>query len=191
MLAEYFSLTISESGLLHSIPLLLRDFIPNLDYLPMFLMRLGPQVRFCLNFWELGWCWCCHRLIGLQKQNALTHSSASSRIFIAWDRCFPQPLPFLRLPKTRRHRTKLSDGKSSMFCSLLCAITLDLPSRFLIVMSFRSQVCTTYIKSLSDVDSLQTYLLKVLFIIHTLHWHWHLVVHIWLYFGVSNEHIGA
>ncbi|KAF7761503.1 hypothetical protein Agabi119p4_9495 [Agaricus bisporus var. burnettii] len=45
MLAEYFSLNISESGLVQSIPLLLRDFIPNLDYLPMFLMRLGPQVN--------------------------------------------------------------------------------------------------------------------------------------------------
>lgn len=45
MLAEYFSLNISESGLVQSIPLLLRDFIPNLDYLPMFLMRLGPQVH--------------------------------------------------------------------------------------------------------------------------------------------------
>lgn len=44
MLAEYFSLSISESGLVLSLPLLLRDFIPNLDFLPMFLMRLGPQV---------------------------------------------------------------------------------------------------------------------------------------------------
>ena len=44
MLAEYFALTISESGLVESLPLLLRDYIPNLDYLPSFLMRLGPQV---------------------------------------------------------------------------------------------------------------------------------------------------
>ncbi|KAJ3574331.1 hypothetical protein NP233_g1848 [Leucocoprinus birnbaumii] len=44
MLAEYFSLNISELGLVMSLPLLLRDFIPNLDFLPMFLMRLGPQV---------------------------------------------------------------------------------------------------------------------------------------------------
>ena len=44
MLAEYFSLTISESGLVESLPLLLRDYIPNLDNLPSFLMRLGPQV---------------------------------------------------------------------------------------------------------------------------------------------------
>jgi len=45
MLTEYFSLNISESGLVLSLPVLLRDFIPNLDFLPMFLMRLGPQVR--------------------------------------------------------------------------------------------------------------------------------------------------
>jgi len=45
MLGEYFSLNISESGLVLSLPVLLRDLIPNLDFLPMFLMRLGPQVR--------------------------------------------------------------------------------------------------------------------------------------------------
>jgi hypothetical protein len=44
MLADYFSLTISESGLVMTLPLLLRDYIPNLDNLPSFLMRLGPQV---------------------------------------------------------------------------------------------------------------------------------------------------
>ena len=50
MLAEYFSLEISESGLLESIPLLLKDYVPNLDRLPEFLVRLGPQV--CLNFFS-------------------------------------------------------------------------------------------------------------------------------------------
>ncbi|CAA7268441.1 unnamed protein product [Cyclocybe aegerita] len=44
MLAEYFSMTITDTGFLESIPLLLRDYIPNLDNLPGFLMRLGPQV---------------------------------------------------------------------------------------------------------------------------------------------------
>ena len=44
MLSEYFALTISDSGLVESLPLLLRDYIPNLDNLPSFLMRLGPQV---------------------------------------------------------------------------------------------------------------------------------------------------
>ncbi|KAJ8509480.1 hypothetical protein ONZ45_g8355 [Pleurotus djamor] len=44
MLAEYFSLRISGNGLVESLPLLLRDYTPNLDKLPGFLMRLGPQV---------------------------------------------------------------------------------------------------------------------------------------------------
>ncbi|KAF8962298.1 DNA mismatch repair protein MutL [Flammula alnicola] len=43
MLADYFSLTISEAGLVESLPLLLRDYIPNLDNLPSFLMRLGRR----------------------------------------------------------------------------------------------------------------------------------------------------
>ena len=45
MLQEYFSLSISEEGLVETLPLLLRDYTPNLDKLPLFLMRLGPQVR--------------------------------------------------------------------------------------------------------------------------------------------------
>ena len=44
MLADYFSMTISEYGMLESIPLLLKEYVPNLDRLPEFLMRLGPQV---------------------------------------------------------------------------------------------------------------------------------------------------
>jgi DNA mismatch repair protein MLH1 len=44
MLAEYFSFDISEDGHVLSLPLLLKDYIPNLDNLPNFLMRLGPQV---------------------------------------------------------------------------------------------------------------------------------------------------
>ena len=44
MLSEYFSLHISPEGLVETLPLLLRDFTPNLDKLPNFLMRLGPQV---------------------------------------------------------------------------------------------------------------------------------------------------
>ncbi|THU96853.1 DNA mismatch repair protein MutL [Dendrothele bispora CBS 962.96] len=45
MLAEYFSLNISSDGLVESLPLLLKDYTPNLDKLPHFLMRLGPQVN--------------------------------------------------------------------------------------------------------------------------------------------------
>ncbi|KAH9941321.1 DNA binding protein [Epithele typhae] len=44
MLQEYFNLGISEDGHVETLPLLLRDYTPNLDKLPLFLMRLGPQV---------------------------------------------------------------------------------------------------------------------------------------------------
>ncbi|KAG5645503.1 hypothetical protein DXG03_005913 [Asterophora parasitica] len=49
MLAEYFSLCISDQGLVESLPLLLRDYTPNLNNLPSFLMRLGPQVDWTLE----------------------------------------------------------------------------------------------------------------------------------------------
>jgi len=44
MLSEYFSLNITADGRVESLPLLLRDYIPNLSKLPSFLMRIGPQV---------------------------------------------------------------------------------------------------------------------------------------------------
>lgn len=44
MLQEYFSLGISTDGRVETLPMLLRDYTPNLDKLPLFLMRLGPQV---------------------------------------------------------------------------------------------------------------------------------------------------
>ncbi|CDO70633.1 hypothetical protein BN946_scf184748.g31 [Trametes cinnabarina] len=45
MLQEYFSLAISDDGRVETLPMLLRDYTPNLDKLPLFLMRLGPQVN--------------------------------------------------------------------------------------------------------------------------------------------------
>ncbi|OAX31623.1 hypothetical protein K503DRAFT_805920, partial [Rhizopogon vinicolor AM-OR11-026] len=45
MLLEYFSFEISETGGVRTLPHLLREYTPNLDKLPMFLMRLGPQVH--------------------------------------------------------------------------------------------------------------------------------------------------
>ena len=44
ILDEYFSMCITEDGVVESIPLLLKGYTPNLDKLPLFLMRLGPQV---------------------------------------------------------------------------------------------------------------------------------------------------
>jgi DNA mismatch repair protein MLH1 len=48
MLDEYFAVKIDEEGLVREIPLLLRDYKPDLDKLPLLLMRLGPQV--CMRF---------------------------------------------------------------------------------------------------------------------------------------------
>ncbi|PVG01895.1 DNA mismatch repair protein MutL [Serendipita vermifera] len=45
MLEEYFAIKIDDKGLVQEIPMLLRDYKPNLDKLPLFLMRLGPQVQ--------------------------------------------------------------------------------------------------------------------------------------------------
>jgi DNA mismatch repair protein MLH1 len=55
MLEEYFALKIDTQGRLITLPLLLRDYTPNLDKLPLFLMRLGPQV-------SSVYYWCGHTL---------------------------------------------------------------------------------------------------------------------------------
>lgn len=44
MLEEYFSMRITPEGNLTSLPLLLRGYTPDLTRLPLFLMRLVPQV---------------------------------------------------------------------------------------------------------------------------------------------------
>ena len=45
MIEEYFTLSITKDGKLASIPKLLPGYIPDLNRLPLFLMRLGPQVN--------------------------------------------------------------------------------------------------------------------------------------------------
>lgn len=44
MLDDYFSLVIDENGHLKSLPLLLDNYVPNLNGLPMFLLRLATEV---------------------------------------------------------------------------------------------------------------------------------------------------
>lgn len=44
MLAEYFTLEISDEGELLSIPLLIKGYMPSMAKLPNFLLRLGPHV---------------------------------------------------------------------------------------------------------------------------------------------------
>jgi DNA mismatch repair protein Mlh1 C-terminus len=44
MLAEYFAITISPEGLLTTLPLVLKDYIPPYAKLPTFIRRLGHNV---------------------------------------------------------------------------------------------------------------------------------------------------
>jgi DNA mismatch repair protein MLH1 len=44
LLKEYFSIEISPEGILHTLPLLMKNYTPPLSKLPQFLLRLGPHV---------------------------------------------------------------------------------------------------------------------------------------------------
>ena len=44
MLAEYFKLDFAEDGMLHTLPLLMKGYMPSIAKLPTFLVRLGPHV---------------------------------------------------------------------------------------------------------------------------------------------------
>ncbi|KAI9243247.1 hypothetical protein BY458DRAFT_448401, partial [Sporodiniella umbellata] len=44
MLEEYYSLKLSSNGFLESLPMMIRNYIPPLDKLPLFLLRLGTEV---------------------------------------------------------------------------------------------------------------------------------------------------
>lgn len=83
MLRSYFSLCLSEDGLVEAVPLLLPEIMPNLDKLPLFLMRLGPQVR-AESLWHimiLTATW--DRLFGITSRAATTVSFANWLIFTA------------------------------------------------------------------------------------------------------------
>ena len=54
MLREYFSLGITTEGMVDSLPMLVPDLTPNLDKLPLFFMRLGPQVSLFSAFNLVG-----------------------------------------------------------------------------------------------------------------------------------------
>ncbi|TRY77943.1 hypothetical protein TCAL_10900 [Tigriopus californicus] len=45
MLDDYFSMEIDKDQKLHSIPMLLADYVPSLDELPLFIMRLATEVN--------------------------------------------------------------------------------------------------------------------------------------------------
>jgi hypothetical protein len=82
MLAEYFSLNITASGLVESLPLLLRDYTPNLDNLPGFLMRLGPQVSPILCLLTTAHVGFLTRSTGLPSPSASSLSSENLPVFM-------------------------------------------------------------------------------------------------------------
>lgn len=45
MLTEYFSLDISADGSLISLPMIIKDYVPSMNKLPLFLLRLGTEVN--------------------------------------------------------------------------------------------------------------------------------------------------
>lgn len=45
MLEDYYSIIITEDGQLKALPMILRGYIPTMDKLPMFLLRLGTEVK--------------------------------------------------------------------------------------------------------------------------------------------------
>ncbi|XP_013404163.1 DNA mismatch repair protein Mlh1 [Lingula anatina] len=45
MLEDYFSMEISEDGHLHTLPLLLDKYVPSMDGLPMYILRLATEVE--------------------------------------------------------------------------------------------------------------------------------------------------
>ncbi|CAO3698529.1 unnamed protein product [Rhizopus stolonifer] len=44
MLEEYFSVSISSKGLLQTLPMMIKNYVPSMDKLPLFLLRLGTEV---------------------------------------------------------------------------------------------------------------------------------------------------
>ena len=44
MLEDHFSMVVSKDGLLLALPMLLKGYIPTMDKLPLFLLRLGTEV---------------------------------------------------------------------------------------------------------------------------------------------------
>jgi hypothetical protein len=78
---EYFNMEITTDGKVNSIPRLLRQYTPDLDRLPLFLMRIGPQVR--SHIFQLMYTGAStdllYRSTGAMRPNVSAHSCGSSR----------------------------------------------------------------------------------------------------------------
>ncbi|KAI8097472.1 histidine kinase-like ATPase [Halteromyces radiatus] len=83
MLEDYFSMLVNSEGQLMALPMLLRGYIPTMDKLPMFLLRLGTEVD-----WE-------------DEQTCLDTLSREIAIFYSTEP--PSPLPDNPAEYKRRH----------------------------------------------------------------------------------------
>ena len=84
MLADYFSLEIDTDGNLKSLPLLLEDYVPNLNGLPMFVLRLATEV--CISndptvLWLLFWLPYLHMRTYLNACSSIYHTLQR---FLCW-----------------------------------------------------------------------------------------------------------
>lgn len=130
MLLEYFSIVITDEGMIETLPMLLKDYSPNLDKLPLFLMRLGPQVcmqRFDVDLQSHLSNPLHYRLTGPQRKTVSTPSSASwlTSTRLA-QRYLPLTLPLTTRDYSSQKRSKQRGGKSSTRSSLPC-VDISLP----------------------------------------------------------------
>jgi len=148
MLSEYFSLDIGASGQVESLPLLLRDYTPQLDNLPDFLMRLGPQVstvRSVLAFTDIR-----HdpRWTGGPKLDVLIPSSVNFLSSTVPGRLFPG----MAMLNGNAHGWR-KGGRFNMSCSLPLGDIFTRRSHFLIRTSSRSQACQISTRYSRGVES--------------------------------------
>ncbi|KAL0958388.1 hypothetical protein HGRIS_000530 [Hohenbuehelia grisea] len=111
MLSEYFSLKISEDGMVESLPLLLRNYTPNLDKLPSFFMRLGPQVDWqseeeCFDtfFRELAYFYIPGPLPGVSNATKESKAEQEAEHWQVQHALFPAMRRYLNAPKTLLER---------------------------------------------------------------------------------------
>ncbi|EIE84093.1 hypothetical protein RO3G_08798 [Rhizopus delemar RA 99-880] len=80
MLKEYFSLDISTEGYLQAIPMMIKNYVPCMNKLPLFLLRLGTEVDWetekkCFEAFsrELAIFYCADPLLNNQEREGFLH----------------------------------------------------------------------------------------------------------------------
>ena len=117
MLKDYFLFEITDDGLVESLPLLLKGYVPNLDKLPLFLMRLGPQVCPTLPTSAQTVAYIePYRSTGIQRLNASRASCGNSRTSMSLNQfsMLHAVLPHKSTMKAVKLQSPRCDGKSSI-----------------------------------------------------------------------------